>query len=145
MKLCSVCKTAERMSYGSRCRDCYNSYMADYMLKRYHERRPVYVAEWGGVCVDCGTSDELEFDHADASSKSIDVGKMFTSYSDVKIRAELEKCVLRCQECHLVKTQEYDMGAVEHGGGVSGKRNCSCSLCKLKKREYNKLYKFMGA
>lgn len=33
------------------------------------------------------------------------------------------------------------LNEVEHGGGTSGKKNCPCDLCKVKKAQYQKLYK----
>lgn len=134
MKICRKCE--EPVTHSGLCRIHYNEKMKTYMLNRYHKRRATYVAEWGGQCVDCGSEEELEFDHADASSKEIPVGKLFTSYTDSKIRAELDKCVLRCKSCHLVKSQNEDWNIVEHGGGVSGKKSCPCVPCKAKKSEY---------
>lgn len=139
---CSVKGCDEyRLPYNRMCRDHYNEYMRDYVLRRYHRRRARYVEEWGGECVDCGSTKNLQFDHADASSKRIDVGKMMAGWSDKKVRAELNKCVLRCQPCHVRKSHAFgDVKYVEHGGGASGKKNCPCDLCRTKKREYMKAY-----
>lgn len=123
------------------CRAHYNEKMRAYMLERYHRRRAEFVSEWGGKCIDCGTTDSLEFDHADASSKLLDVGKLFTSYTDSKIRAELDKCVLRCTDCHIIKSRSEDWETVGHGEGISGKRNCPCDLCRTKKSDYNRAYR----
>ena len=123
------------------CRAHYNEKMRTYMLDRYHRRRAEYVEEWGGVCVDCGSQEELEFDHDDSSSKVVPVAKLFTSYTDTKIRAELDKCVLRCKPCHLLKSQIEDWKVIGHGGGLSGKRGCPCGPCKAKKSDYNRAYR----
>lgn len=117
-----------------------NEYMREYMLKRYHVRRAAAIAKLGGMCVDCKTTEQLEFDHADAKTKSFNISKIW-NYSQAKLDLELAKCVLRCKSCHLLKTRKHDAGAVEHGGGLSGKRNCKCELCRKRKAEWTKEYR----
>lgn len=58
-------------------------------------------------CVDCGNSDPrvLEFDHKDEATKSYNVSEMFM-LGWAKIQAEIEKCVVRCANCHRIRTQE---------------------------------------
>lgn len=116
----------------------YNSYMREYMLARYHERRAHAIAELGGKCADCGSEESLEFDHVDPETKLNEISKLW-SYSDGRFEKELEKCVLRCHDCHEKKTiREL---SVEHGGGTSGKRNCKCELCKSRKNTYMREWK----
>lgn len=57
-------------------------------------------------CIDCGESDitVLEFDHIDPASKSMDIGAMIGRRSWAKILAEIEKCVVRCANCHRKRT-----------------------------------------
>ncbi len=57
----------------------------------------------GHPCVDCGESDVrvLEFDHLVGSDKRNDVAALVAGcgrWSDVV--AEIEKCVVRCANCH---------------------------------------------
>lgn len=118
----------------------YNEYMRKYMLARYHERRKQAVEKLGGKCIDCGTTEDLEFDHADSKTKEFNVAKIW-SYKQERFEAELSKCVLRCHKCHVEKSRQYDWRIVDHGGGVSGKNRCKCELCKAKKSEYNRKYK----
>jgi hypothetical protein len=47
--------------------------------------------------------------------------------------------VLRCKRHHRIKTTNEL--SVEHGGGVTGKRNCYCDLCKPLKAEYNRTWR----
>ncbi|WNN95067.1 HNH endonuclease [Microbacterium phage Magritte] len=83
----------------------YNAYMAEYMLRRYHRRRAEAIEQLGGRCVDCGTTDSLEFDHDDRDSKTWNMAKILTSGSKQMVQEELAKCVLRCNPCHIAKSQ----------------------------------------
>jgi len=112
-------------------------YMRQYMLDRYHRRRAIAIEVLGGKCVDCGSVEELEFDHDDPTLKSFNVGKAFTSMAESKLWPEIEKCVLRCKPCHKIKSDTID-NAVGHGEGLTGKRNCRCALCGPLKNAYNK-------
>jgi hypothetical protein len=56
-------------------------------------------------CVDCGEKDilVLEFDHI--SGKTLGISEMYKNrYSLVAVKNELEKCVVRCANCHRRKT-----------------------------------------
>lgn len=58
-------------------------------------------------CIDCGESDPivLDFDHRDASQKKHNVSRMWRSrYSWGKILEEIEKCDIRCANCHRRRT-----------------------------------------
>lgn len=56
-------------------------------------------------CVDCGEADPvvLEFDHV-YGEKRMPVSHMLGSYSWASIMAEVEKCEVRCANCHRRKT-----------------------------------------
>lgn len=116
-------------------------YMRKYMLERYHRRRNEAISKLGGKCVDCGSSSELEFDHIESDTKSFSVAKAFAGMAESKLWEEIDKCVLRCKSCHTEKTNSVGDNPnrrVQHGGGLTGKRNCFCDLCKPLKQEYNK-------
>src|SRR5262249_43971664 len=71
----------------------------------FHERILAYLAEH--PCVDCGQTDPvvLDFDHVDRATKSSDVGKMMKEcWSWTAIEAEIEKCEVRCANCHRRRT-----------------------------------------
>ena len=56
-------------------------------------------------CVDCGEKDPvvLEFDHS--KDKLIEVSKLVRNVSSIdKMREEIEKCKIRCANCHRRKT-----------------------------------------
>jgi len=111
--------------------------MTEYQKDRYQRRRSAAIEALGGVCVRCGSTDTLEFDHISASSKTYDISKIFAGGSEAKVQAELLKCQLLCHECHVKKShEEGDVKYVEHGGGLTGKRNCRCELCGPLKNAY---------
>lgn len=58
-------------------------------------------------CVDCGNGDirVLEFDHRDGSTKVRAVALLAgQGYSLTRVRAEIEKCQVRCANCHRIRT-----------------------------------------
>ena len=115
-------------------REEYNEYMRVYMLNRYHERRAESYRILGGLCVVCETTEDLQIDHIDPALKTLEIGKLW-SVAKAKYLKELEVCQLLCGEHHREKTSREQ--SVEHGGGVSGKRNCPCDPCRVKKAVYN--------
>ena len=71
----------------------YQKYVANYLL--YHP------------CVDCGESNVLvlEFDHIDHDTKISEIGTMARNgLSFQKIINEIDKCQVRCANCHRIKT-----------------------------------------
>lgn len=91
----------------------------------------------GGECVDCGTVDDLQFDHVDPTSKAFEVSTAIDSRPRTQVWEELRKCVLRCESCHIVKSRrEGSFHNVEHAGGLTGKRGCKCQPCRQQKAEY---------
>ena len=138
MRTCTQCQDVA--VNGSKCRVHYNEYMRDYNLERYHRIRNEAVESLGGQCVDCGSRDNLEFDHIDSRSKAFSIGRLL-NVSKAKREEELTKCQLLCKLCHIAKGDEFkDQSQVDHGQGLSGKKNCPCSLCKERKAEYMKNY-----
>lgn len=115
-----------------------NAYMAAYMRRRYHQQRLAAISSLGGRCVRCGTTEKLEIDHIDRTSKTIDLGKKWSVNSDT-FNSELAKCQLLCNSCHKAKSAQEC--SVPHGGGASGKKNCPCEPCRSRKREYMRNWK----
>lgn len=137
--MCSVSGCGQEKTAGGKCKFHYNEYMREYIAKRYKRLRSEWIERLGGKCVMCGSEDNLEFDHIDASQKKYNVSKILSTHSKQKVEEEMAKCQLLCSECHLEKSlREDDILNVEHGGGLSGKKNCPCDLCKAKKSQYMK-------
>ena len=58
-------------------------------------------------CVDCGETDfrVLDFDHMDQKTKFKSISKMRSGhYSWESVFAEIDKCQIRCANCHRRKT-----------------------------------------
>jgi hypothetical protein len=121
---------------SSMARDLGNAaaYMRAYVKRRSRERRAEALAMLGDSCKTCGTVEALEFDHVDPATKLFDIGTQSWHVSRSRFLEEVAKCQILCRKCHLKKTGRYL--EVEHGGGVSGKKNCPCQSCKKRKQEY---------
>lgn len=67
------------------------------LLHEYLRSRP---------CADCGETDitVLEFDHREPATKALDIGAMVGRRSWSMISAEIEKCDVRCVNCHRRRT-----------------------------------------
>jgi 5-methylcytosine-specific restriction endonuclease McrA len=120
--------------------------MREYMLKRYHTRRAIALDSLGGVCKNCGSEEQLEFDHIDPTTKQGSIAKLW-SYSYQRFLDELKLCQLLCRDCHIEKSK-MDNG-VEHGGGKSGKwvtnlegkrKACACGPCRKARNLYMKKF-----
>lgn len=54
-------------------------------------------------CVDCGTKEDLTFDHRPGTVKIDTVSNMLTKVSPSKLRREIAKCDIVCRTCHNVR------------------------------------------
>lgn len=72
-----------------------------YGKERRKARKQQAIEYLGGKCLDCGLIDDPEvfdFHHTDPSSKDFTIAKNFKSFDSIK--AELDKCILLCANCH---------------------------------------------
>lgn len=114
-----------------------NEYMADYMNRRYHLRRLEAIALLGSKCARCGAVEDLEFDHIDPETKTAPISRLFSRGRE-RFLEELKLCQLLCNSCHKEKT--FIEEGIPHGGGLSGKKGCSCIPCKARKAQYMRDY-----
>lgn len=88
----------EKRRYADR-----RTYLIEAVKKRRKKVRQMAVNLKGGQCSRCGYKrcvDALEFHHLDSSKKDFGVSEKGYTKSWEKIRAELEKCILVCANCH---------------------------------------------
>jgi hypothetical protein len=123
----SQIKNGRRYYLGS-CRQCRRSKESNYQAQWYRNlplnkkkerrnkqlerrlelRRLMYLYLLEHPCVDCGESDPvvLEFDHV-SGNKVDGVSRMMAdNVSWEKVKAEIEKCQIRCANCHRRRTAE---------------------------------------
>jgi len=104
---CRPCKAAHR-------RDHYRRNKHDYIRRAENEMRLkkqdalLFLHEYlrGHPCVDCGETDieTLDLDHVDPARKTMEVSKMIGRQRLSTIQAEIDKCVVRCANCHRMRT-----------------------------------------
>jgi 5-methylcytosine-specific restriction endonuclease McrA len=100
--------------------------LRDYQRAYVARRRSDFLA--GKVCVDCGSTDQLEIDHVDPAEK---IDHRLWSWAEGRRLAELAKCVVRCRDCHISKHAAERRQ--EHGLGAYKRRGCRCDVCRAAK------------
>jgi hypothetical protein len=81
-----------------RCKRC----RMERVMRRRRQLKAILVAEAGGCCCVCGYSryvGALEFHHLDRTEKRVEIS-CGAALSLNSLRAEAEKCVLVCSNCH---------------------------------------------
>lgn len=114
------CKT-NKDGLQKRCRECQNAYSKAHYgnnSEYYKEKRTRYkrqlrtrVLEYlsDKQCLDCGESDSvvLEFDHREPDEKDFTIATAISESRSIGlIMAEIEKCDIRCANCHRRRTAE---------------------------------------
>lgn len=92
-----------------RCKRC----RAEAVARRRRRVKEILVAEAGGCCRLCGYGRSLaalHFHHVDPATKAFGIAKGGFSRSLDKARAEAQKCVLLCSNCHA----EVEAGLVDY-------------------------------
>lgn len=113
-------KNSSRRGYSYRCKDCHNTYMRDTWYVNNRQKQIKSTAKWkqkrrefvynyllSHPC-ECGESDPaaLDFDHDDPSIKNFTIGRQVANLSDEKLLDEIEKCTVRCANCHRKRTAQ---------------------------------------
>ena len=87
--------------------------------KRYAENRAHWIEYLGGKCVGCGTTENLQFDHIDRTNKTHSIAGILGRNRD-KVKPEIDKCRLLCEDCHKVKTMvNHDHDSILKGYTLS--------------------------
>lgn len=82
-----------------RCRKC----LVEAVQKRRDKIKLMAVAYKGGKCEKCGYNkcvDALDFHHIDPKQKEFSISRDGKTRAWVKVKAELDKCMLVCSNCH---------------------------------------------
>ena len=87
-------------------------------MARYKRNKQKYVDKLGGKCVECGSTELLQFDHINPLEKSFTITSNFHRKD---LDEELAKCQLLCPTCHLEKTKN-DWLSGELYKGISKER-----------------------
>ncbi len=101
---CKSCRAKERKGYYERHKEQELTYKSERQInKREEARRYVFDYLSNHSCVDCGESDPivLTFDHV-RGKKKMNISHMVNQgYSLELIRLEIDKCEVRCGNCHM--------------------------------------------
>jgi 5-methylcytosine-specific restriction endonuclease McrA len=113
----------------------YGDQKREYDRLRASTARAVWVAEQGGVCVKCGSSEQIEIDHVDPSAKEYKIATIWSRKKEIR-EAELAKCQLLCYSCHKEKTITENIKEFEHGTfSMYQSRKCRCQECRAANAE----------
>lgn len=101
----SYCRECQKEHYRSNLERHLANVRKTSEARRARMREIVFTAMANG-CVDCGIADirVLEFDHV-RGEKLDSVGQMVRRGRSVELlRAEIDKCEVRCRNCHVIAT-----------------------------------------
>jgi len=108
-----------------------------YQLEWMRARRSAWIEE-NGPCAHCGSTEDLEVDHIDPSTKEFTPAAIWSRSAGVR-ESELAKCQVLCQSCHAVKT--HDQLYKGHGCESRYKEGCRCSDCRRAHTERARRYR----
>lgn len=98
----------------------------EYQRDRRNAARAAFFA--GAFCSLCGSINKLELDHIDRRTKT---GHNIWSWTIKRRLAEIDKCQILCQKCHIKKTlreRGFIAGVYKHGNRWT--KGCRCNLCR---------------
>lgn len=105
--------------------------------RRRFEKKKKAVDYLGGKCIDCGYNkciEALEFDHTGHSKKEFTIsGNHCISWDRLKV--ELDKCELRCANCHRERHAKVKISLPEY----KIESHIKTSLCQNCNKEFNQL------
>ena len=81
------------------------------------------------LCVDCGEADVrvLQFDHVDPVRKTSEVSRLLQWATWQRVLTEIDKCVVRCGNCHRRRTLK-ELRLAHKPGGVSEEQGSYSAL-----------------
>jgi hypothetical protein len=107
-------------------------------------RKKMAIQLLGGKCVNCGSTERLEFDHID--NDRIGLRGLISQRLHNKVEFlldELEKCQLLCKSCHVQKSIiDHDKLQSTHGMlSMYINNKCRCDDCRSANNIYMRRYK----
>jgi 5-methylcytosine-specific restriction endonuclease McrA len=91
-------------------------------------RRDAWIEE-NGPCSSCGSSEDLQVDHINRSTKSMNPSQIWSRKEEDRLK-ELSKCQVLCMECHKLKTK-IEMSTAGHGTFTMYRyHRCRCDMCR---------------
>ena len=105
-KICKICSRLRSRLYYAECGEVHKQNVIKHnRINAEINRKEMILYLRKHPCVDCGYSDPraLEFDHVREVKRS-NISAMLTGYSWKSILTEIQKCDVRCGNCHQVKT-----------------------------------------
>lgn len=103
---CMACMRKRSKEYSKRRR----AIISVQATGRRRDRKKIYIDYMGGKCYRCGyckSMRALTFHHKDRAMKEFALSKAL-DWSWEKVKAELDKCVLVCFNCHMEEEDEYE-------------------------------------
>lgn len=110
---CSCGENNPSNFYGNRkstCKKCFNKSV----IKAGNDNKKYGVKYLGGECVNCGyckSMRALEFHHIDPTLKDPNF-KSLRGWSKIRLRKELDKCILLCSNCHSETHEQLDCKSI---------------------------------
>ena len=95
----------------------------------------------GGKCVVCGSTEELQFDHIDPSTKLFTISSGW-AFAEATVLLELEKCQILCRDHHTGHGTGKHSTAKHGSVTMYSHQRCRCDPCKeawnTRSREYKR-------
>lgn len=86
--------------------------------ERKEQHKKHLIDMMGGKCSGCGTTENLQFDHLDRTTKSFNISRNLAAKIE-KLEEEAKKCQLLCKDCHQIKTLiNHDCEQIAYGKRV---------------------------
>lgn len=104
-------KRYNRPSCEYKCNKC----NTEAVSKRRRLLKQIGITYLGGKCKDCNLVSEYQevydFHHLDPSNKDFNISSKGHTISEIRLKKELDKCVLLCSNCHRIRhALEYQAG-----------------------------------
>lgn len=105
---CKECVSEYRELYYQNNRDIAIKYSTE-SSKKIRKRNREYIWDYlsDHPCIDCGNDNPivLDFDHRDGVEKLSNVAELSSQGLSIKkIKEEIDKCDIRCANCHRIRT-----------------------------------------